>query len=727
MTLVRTGFVENEPMRLQVVAYRIRDGMLTRRESIGTRDLVQLDVLWKAATSDADTDRAGDAAGRRHRHADPDLGKQPVAAPGAAAQRAAQPQRAERRADRAAGGAAGARRRGADGQGLPAGGHMRARRRCARQRGVAVITALLLTTLAITIVASLFWQQQVQVRSMENQRLHLQTKWILRGALDWAGLVLRQDGRDNAYTSLDQVWATPLAETRLDQYIERERVQGEVFDATLSGSIIDATSRYNLSNLASERVLDPAQLAIFKRLLTNLQLDPALAERTAKAVAERAGGAAGTRQPPAPARRRPLPASAATPVRLTQLDDLLAIPGYTVEIVDKLRDFVIVLPEVTKVNVNTAPPEVLAAVIENCSLAEANALVARRKSAAWRDLANFSAELQTARTPVADAVEVSEQLFPGAQPGAARPRRARRGSADQPRHRSAQGHDAGVGTAKLERKRDGLTTLYIRLPARADGEGALSRFALVADSGAIDQQGEGVLRGLGDLVAASRRVVLLLAAADVTMLHVKTPPLSARAPEGGAAEPGRRTGAGRPGRMRADGRAGAVGRRHAQHRRGAARLARTAGARAAGAGRAQRWRRCRPSCACRCSRAMSAAPSATREITLRDGLYHGMGLAMASTAGSGAADGARAGRRRPADPVRAGRRAGPVPGAGADAGPAIDARGRPVAALDRRLEDHHARPGARRSVRPAPRAPTGSAGAGRCAWPCWRWWSTWPA
>ena len=97
-----------------------------------------------------------------------------------------------------------------------------------RQRGVAIITALLLTTLSITIVASLFWQQQVQVRSMENQRLHLQTKWIQRGALDWARLVLRQDGFDNqSYTTLSAVWNTPLAETRLDQYIERERVEGK--------------------------------------------------------------------------------------------------------------------------------------------------------------------------------------------------------------------------------------------------------------------------------------------------------------------------------------------------------------------------------------------------------------------------------------------------------------------------------------------------------------------
>ena len=65
------------------------------------------------------------------------------------------------------------------------------RRAPARQRGVAVITALLLTTLAVTIVTSLFWQQQVQVRSMENQRLHLQIQWILRGTLDWTKLTLK--------------------------------------------------------------------------------------------------------------------------------------------------------------------------------------------------------------------------------------------------------------------------------------------------------------------------------------------------------------------------------------------------------------------------------------------------------------------------------------------------------------------------------------------------------
>jgi general secretion pathway protein L len=71
-----------------------------------------------------------------------------------------------------------------------------------------------------------------------------------------------------------------------------------------------------------------------------------------------------------------------------------------------------------------------------------------------------------------------------------------------------------------------LTTLYIRHPARAEGEHALSRFAVVGDGGAIEQQGEGPLRNLGDLVGTSRRTVLIPAAADVSLLSVQAPPLS---------------------------------------------------------------------------------------------------------------------------------------------------------------------------------------------------------
>lgn len=56
ITLVRMVMAENQPTRLQVVSYRVNaDGVLTRRESNATRELTQLDNLWQAALSDADT------------------------------------------------------------------------------------------------------------------------------------------------------------------------------------------------------------------------------------------------------------------------------------------------------------------------------------------------------------------------------------------------------------------------------------------------------------------------------------------------------------------------------------------------------------------------------------------------------------------------------------------------------------------------------------------------
>jgi general secretion pathway protein K len=251
----------------------------------------------------------------------------------------------------------------------------------ARQRGVAVITALLLTTLAVTIVASLFWQQQVQVRSMENQRLHLQTKWILRGALELSKLILKsRSGYDQSITTLDQVWTTPLAETRLDQYIERDRVEGEVFDATLSGGMVDATARYNLNNLSSLGQIDTQQQAIFARLLTNLRLDPQLAAKAARMVADADVGATPSGTAP----------KSTMPVRLDQADDLLAVPGFTKDVLDRLRDYVVVLPPGTTVNINTAPAEVLAAHFENFSVADANLLVVQRKRAAFSNVANMS-------------------------------------------------------------------------------------------------------------------------------------------------------------------------------------------------------------------------------------------------------------------------------------------------------------------------------------------------
>ncbi|MES2535296.1 MAG: prepilin-type N-terminal cleavage/methylation domain-containing protein [Pseudomonadota bacterium] len=54
LTLVRTVFADNQPPRLQVVTYRLKDGVFNRRESAATRDLKEIDALWQAAASDTE-------------------------------------------------------------------------------------------------------------------------------------------------------------------------------------------------------------------------------------------------------------------------------------------------------------------------------------------------------------------------------------------------------------------------------------------------------------------------------------------------------------------------------------------------------------------------------------------------------------------------------------------------------------------------------------------------
>lgn len=53
ITLARSDHTDAEPTRLQLVTYRLRDGVLTRAESPLTRDLEQLDQYWQQAENGA--------------------------------------------------------------------------------------------------------------------------------------------------------------------------------------------------------------------------------------------------------------------------------------------------------------------------------------------------------------------------------------------------------------------------------------------------------------------------------------------------------------------------------------------------------------------------------------------------------------------------------------------------------------------------------------------------
>ncbi|SDD18131.1 type II secretion system protein K (GspK) [Cupriavidus sp. YR651] len=280
-----------------------------------------------------------------------------------------------------------------------------------REHGAAVVTALLIVTLAVVVVSGMLWRQQVQIRSIENQRLVAQAAWIERAAVDWARLILRDDQRRSNVDYLGEPWSVPIAETRLSDFLGaglRTDQAGET--SFLSGRILDAQARFNLTNLyiwnadGAGRVaqIDAPSLVAFRRLLQTLGMNAALAEPTAQYMLRAAKGGAIDGQPP------PRPPDSAA--------DLLAIPGYTPEIVATLEPFVTVLPERTKVNANTADAEVLAAVIDKLPLDRARELVRQRDRAYFNNTADVSTQLsaiapQAAGASVAETLDVRTNYF----------------------------------------------------------------------------------------------------------------------------------------------------------------------------------------------------------------------------------------------------------------------------------------------------------------------------
>jgi general secretion pathway protein L len=77
-----------------------------------------------------------------------------------------------------------------------------------------------------------------------------------------------------------------------------------------------------------------------------------------------------------------------------------------------------------------------------------------------------------------------------------------------------------------------LSTLYIRLPSRSVADNAAHwialpcPYALVSTNDTVEREGVAALPDLANVITVAQRVVLLLAASDVTLLHLAVPPMS---------------------------------------------------------------------------------------------------------------------------------------------------------------------------------------------------------
>jgi general secretion pathway protein K len=272
-------------------------------------------------------------------------------------------------------------------------------------RGAALLLAMLLLVMVVTITVGMVWQQSRAIEVESAERARAQSGWIITGAMDWARLILREDGRAQQrggrnVDSLDEPWATPLAEARLSTFLAADKDNNADTgpEAFLAGRIEDAQSRWNLRNLvdgAGKEV--PAEKAALARLCQQAGLPGDTADLIS----------AGLRQAWAPPGPDGDSAAPLAPQRLSELEWLGIAPAT----LRRLAPWVEILPRPTPVNANTAAREVLVAAIEGLDLGSAERLVQSRQRKPFEALDDVKAQLPPTMVLDAARIGVSSSFF----------------------------------------------------------------------------------------------------------------------------------------------------------------------------------------------------------------------------------------------------------------------------------------------------------------------------
>ncbi|HLU78265.1 MAG TPA: type II secretion system minor pseudopilin GspK [Burkholderiaceae bacterium] len=230
----------------------------------------------------------------------------------------------------------------------------------ATQKGMAVIGALLVVAATSVATAAILERQNLLADTLIGERDRVQARWLLRGGVDWARVILQNDARHNAVTLRSAIWAQPIAGLEV-------RTPDGSRSALFSGLVEDEQGKFNLTRLAVGGEVRAAELAALERLLNSLGLPTSIAPAIAVRVAQTQAG----------------PGRAPVAVGLRSVEDLVALDGIDRRTVAILAEYLTVLPQSTPLNLNTASAEVLSVAVPGLELATARQLVEERERGHW--------------------------------------------------------------------------------------------------------------------------------------------------------------------------------------------------------------------------------------------------------------------------------------------------------------------------------------------------------
>ena len=233
------------------------------------------------------------------------------------------------------------------------------------ERGIALLIVLLTITLLTIVVVEFTQSAEVETHFAISARNGLQALYLARSAVNVGEAVLAADGMVKGGSQ--NLWAHPIPPMPVGDGVAGMRIE-------------DEGRRFNLNGLLRDGAIVQTRMAVLQRLFQEIQADPRVLAQIADWL--------DTDQnpwPDPPGAEQPAYIGLTPPVTVRNapaltLRELLQVHDMTPKLFARLEQFVTVLPSNDfKVNINTAPPEVLNALSPTMTRAVVDRVIAARQ------------------------------------------------------------------------------------------------------------------------------------------------------------------------------------------------------------------------------------------------------------------------------------------------------------------------------------------------------------
>ena len=274
------------------------------------------------------------------------------------------------------------------------------------QRGVALLTILLLVVSITVVAGAMLASQKIAIRRSgllfdQNQLLQ-----DINAGQQLAITMIRADDKLNDTDSEHDIWAQPIPPYSLGTH-------------SVGIELRDEASRFNVNNLYQNGAVDTVSLAIFQRLLTQLNVEPdiAIAVLDYQDPDGEVYGDGGN-ESVVYAQELSATGSKALPNQpFLDIEQLQEVQGVNTEVLATLRPYITAVPYYLPINVNTASPVLLAALMDGATSEQMQGLIDMRSKQAlasiddlWQLPALSNIE-EAQRTELAPLLAVDSQAF----------------------------------------------------------------------------------------------------------------------------------------------------------------------------------------------------------------------------------------------------------------------------------------------------------------------------